>query len=83
MQVLLSRYSRSEDVVSGIATKEPGSAAVKELIGLDCNPVPLRTSFAGEPSRETVGICPYDTAALQLYRSQHAKSQGTMALRQS
>ena len=53
VQVLLNRYSRSDDVVTGVATETPGSAAVKELIGLECNPVPLRTSFAGALSKET------------------------------
>lgn len=47
MQVLLSRYSRSEDVVTGVATDKPAGTDVARLIGLECNPVALRTSFAG------------------------------------
>lgn len=50
LQVLLSRYSRSEDVVTGIATGKSGSADLVDLIGFQCNPVALRTSFAGERS---------------------------------
>ena len=47
VQVLLSRYSRSEDVVTGFASEEPGGADVARLTGLQSNPVALRTSFAG------------------------------------
>ena len=58
LQVLLSRYSRSEDVVTGIATDKPGSADLSDLIGFQCNPVALRTSFAGECSHyRTLGTC--------------------------
>ena len=49
MQVLLSRYSRSEDVVTGIATDKTAGPDMARLIGLDCNPIALRTSFAGIP----------------------------------
>ena len=48
MQAWMCRYSRSEDVITGLATDEPGSAELQQLIGMDCNPVALRTSFAGE-----------------------------------
>lgn len=44
----MCRYSRSEDVITGLATDEPGSAEVQQLIGIDCNPVALRTRFPGE-----------------------------------
>ena len=47
MQVLLSRYSRSDDVVTGVATDRAAGPDVARLIGHECNPVALRTSFAG------------------------------------
>ena len=47
MQVLLSRYSRSEDVVTGFASGEPAGADVARMTGMQSNPVALRTSFAG------------------------------------
>ena len=47
VQVLLSRYSRSEDVVTGFASGEPAGADVARMTGQQSNPVALRTSFAG------------------------------------
>ena len=57
MQVLLSRYSRSEDVVTGFASGEPAGADVARLTGMQSNPVALRTSFAGRAPASAAVHC--------------------------
>ncbi|HEX8318268.1 amino acid adenylation domain-containing protein [Longimicrobium sp.] len=55
-QVLLSRYSGSEDVVVGSPTAGRTRAEVEELIGFFVNTMVLRTDLSGDPSfRELLG----------------------------
>ncbi|HEY7767999.1 amino acid adenylation domain-containing protein, partial [Longimicrobium sp.] len=55
-QVLLSKYSGSEDVVVGSPTAGRTRAEVEELIGFFVNTMVLRTDLSGDPSfRELLG----------------------------
>ncbi|CAK0785103.1 hypothetical protein CVIRNUC_008309 [Coccomyxa viridis] len=62
-QVLLSRYSRSEDVVTGFASGEPAGAEVARMTGQQSNPVALRTSFA-DPALTFEALVPKTKEAL-------------------
>ncbi|HEX9939684.1 MAG TPA: amino acid adenylation domain-containing protein, partial [Longimicrobium sp.] len=54
-QVLLSRYSGSDDIVVGSPIAGRTSKEVEELIGFFVNPLVLRTDLSGDPSfRETL-----------------------------
>jgi amino acid adenylation domain-containing protein len=54
--VLLSRYSRSEDIVVGAALANRQLAEVESLIGFFVNSIPLRTNLNGNPTfRELLG----------------------------
>ena len=49
-QVLLHRYSGSEDVVVGVPTANRGRAELEGLIGFFVNTLALRTDLSGDPS---------------------------------
>ncbi|MFF7586313.1 amino acid adenylation domain-containing protein [Kitasatospora purpeofusca] len=48
--VLLSRYSRSQDVVVGVPTAVRDRPELEPLIGYFVNTLPIRTELGGEPS---------------------------------
>jgi amino acid adenylation domain-containing protein len=49
-QLLLHRYSDSDDVVVGVPMANRGRAEIEPLIGFFVNTLPIRTSLAGDPS---------------------------------
>ncbi|WP_216206426.1 amino acid adenylation domain-containing protein [Amycolatopsis aidingensis] len=55
-QVLLHRYSRSEDLVVGVPVAGRGRPEVERLIGFFVNTLAVRTDLSGDPSfRELLG----------------------------
>ncbi|MBG6090549.1 amino acid adenylation domain-containing protein [Actinomadura viridis] len=49
-QVLLGRYGRTEDVVTGCPSAGRSRPELEELIGFFVNSLPLRTDLSGDPS---------------------------------
>jgi amino acid adenylation domain-containing protein len=48
-QILLHRYSRQDDVVTGVPMANRGRAEIEPLIGFFVNTLPVRTDLSGEP----------------------------------